>query len=75
MRAIDPALLVCNLFKAGNFQALPMFDGLHVLRGFQQAVVGTGIEPGKAATETLHTQIAALQVGIVDVGDFQFAAW
>ena len=52
-----------------------MLDGLHVLRGFQQAVVGAGVEPGETATEALDIQVAALEVGIVDVGDLQLAAW
>jgi len=54
---------------------LAVLDGLHVLRGFQQAVVGTGVEPGEATAEAFYIEIAALEVGHVDVGDLQFAAW
>jgi len=39
-----------------------------------QAVVGPGVQPGIAATQPLHMQIAALEVHIVDGGDLQFAA-
>ncbi len=52
-----------------------MFDGLHVLRGFQQAVVGTGVEPGEATAEALDVEVAAFEVGHVDVGYLQLAAW
>ncbi|MNC75498.1 hypothetical protein D3C75_1270390 [compost metagenome] len=29
--AIDPLIEISDFFKAGNFQALAMFDGLHIL--------------------------------------------
>ncbi|MNE68304.1 hypothetical protein D3C80_1639570 [compost metagenome] len=66
-------MLISDLFKARHFQTLAVLDGLHVLRGFQQAIVSTGIEPGKAAAEAFDTQVAALQVGVVDVCDFKLA--
>ena len=37
--------------------------------------MGAGVEPGETATEALDIQVAALEVGIVDVGDLQLAAW
>ncbi|MND97207.1 hypothetical protein D3C80_895220 [compost metagenome] len=43
VRLINPALLVCDFFKASDFQALTVLDGLHVLRGFQEAVVGAAL--------------------------------
>ncbi|OIQ75685.1 hypothetical protein GALL_426430 [mine drainage metagenome] len=36
--------------------------------------MGAGIEPGVAASESLHLQAALLQIDAVDVGDLQFAA-
>ncbi|MOA68294.1 hypothetical protein D3C78_1958450 [compost metagenome] len=50
-----------------------MLDGLHVLRGLQQAVMGAGIEPGEAAAKAFDAQVAACEVGIVDVGNFQLS--
>ena len=37
--------------------------------------MGTGVEPGEAAAPALYIQVAALEIGIVDVSDFQLSAW
>ena len=37
--------------------------------------MGAGVEPGETTTEAFNVQIATLEVGIVDVGDLQLAAW
>ncbi len=44
------------------------------LAGFEQAVVRAGVEPGEAAAQHLHVELAALQIDAVDVGDLQLAA-
>ena len=36
--------------------------------------MGAGIQPGVAAAHDLHAELAALQIGAVDVGDLQLAA-
>ncbi|MNX58462.1 hypothetical protein D3C86_893040 [compost metagenome] len=36
--------------------------------------MGAGVEPGESTAEALYMQVATLQVGIVDVGDFQLCA-
>ena len=41
--------------------------------GFSSESWVTGIEPGAAATEPLHPQVAAGQIGAVHVGDLQLA--
>jgi len=36
--------------------------------------VGAGVEPGVAAPHDLHIELAPVQVGLVDSGDFQLAS-
>ena len=36
--------------------------------------MGAGVQPGCASAHDLDPQVAAGQVGLVDVGDFQLAA-
>src|ERR1700722_13996317 len=35
--------------------------------------MSAGVEPGEAAAEHLHEQVAAIKIGAVHVGDFDFA--
>ena len=63
-----------DLLGAGDAHALPLLQDLDEMAGFDQRGVGAGIEPRKAAAEHLDKQIAALEIGAVDVGDLQFAA-
>jgi hypothetical protein len=35
--------------------------------------MGAGVEPGEAAPQHLDEQLAAFEVGAIDVGDFEFA--
>src|SRR3546814_20017306 len=51
-----------------------MLDGLHELRGVDEAVVGAGVEPGIAAAEALHLQLPGLEVAAVEIGNLQLAA-
>lgn len=37
--------------------------------------MGAGIEPSNAAAKELHLQLPHLEVGAIDVGDFEFAAF
>src|SRR3546814_12222713 len=48
----DEALAPGDLLQAGDLQALAMLDGLHELRGVDEAVVGAGVEPGIAAARS-----------------------
>ena len=66
------ALIPC--FDAFYGAALAALDGLYELGGFQQVVVGAGVQPGGTATHQLNVQVALLQVHAVEVGNFQLAA-
>src|SRR3546814_4610954 len=70
----DEALAPGDLLQAGDLQALAMLDGLHELRGVDEAVVGAGVEPGIAAAEALHLQLPGLEVAAVEIGNLQLAA-
>ena len=39
-----------------------------------QAIVGAGVEPCESAAEALHSKITKLEIGLVNVGDLEFAA-
>ncbi|OIQ72078.1 hypothetical protein GALL_462990 [mine drainage metagenome] len=51
-----------------------MLDGLDEIAGFDQALVGAGIEPGIAAAHDLHTELVALEINAVEIGNLQFAS-
>ena len=70
----DPALAEGDFFRAGDLEALALLDGGDELAGFEQAVVGAGVEPGVAAAHDLDVELALFEVEAVEVGDFQFTA-
>ena len=43
------------------------------LAACNKRLVRAGVQPGKAAAEALHPQLAAAQIVAVDVGDLQLA--
>src|SRR3546814_7481391 len=63
-----------HLLGRGDRQALTLFDGAHEIRRVEQRVVRARVEPREAAAERLDAQVAAFEIGAVDVGDLQFAA-
>jgi hypothetical protein len=71
---VDVAEAVGDLLGAGDLEALAVLDGVDEVRGFEQRVVGAGVEPGDAAAEELGAELAAFEVPAVDVGDFELAA-
>jgi hypothetical protein len=72
---IEEAHAPSHFLKTANFETLAVFNCRDEVGGFQKGIVGAGIEPGNAATEELHLQLAHLEVSAVDVGDFEFAAF
>ena len=70
----DPALAEGDFFRASDLEPLALFDGSDELAGFEQAVVGAGVEPGIAAAHDFDVELALFEVAAVEVGDFQFAA-
>ena len=59
-----------DLFEAGNLESLPRLNGLHKNGGLNERLGGARVEPGEAAAETFHAELAAPQVIIVHVRDF-----
>src|SRR5207302_1941736 len=57
-----------------DFQPLPLFHDVDELRGFKQRIMGGGVEPRVAAPEALDVKLAALEVPLVEIGDFELAA-
>ena len=70
---IDEAVAPGDLFGAGNLQALAVLQRGNELAGFEQAVMRAGVQPGVAALHDLDIELAQIQIGLVDGGDFQFA--
>ena len=69
----QPSHLHPDLFRAGDLDALAMFDGADEGRGFVQAVMGTGVELGKTSTQTVDMKLASLEIGVVDRRYLQLA--
>ena len=63
-----------DFLGASDTQALTLLQDLDEMAGFDQRGMRAGIEPGKAAAEHLHIEIAAIEIGLVDVGDLDLAA-
>src|SRR5207244_8331697 len=63
-----------DFFEAGDFEALPVFDRGDVVARLEQRRGRAGIEPGHAAAEQFHVQLAALEVAKIEIGDLQLFA-
>ena len=71
---VEPAIFKRNFFGAGDLDALPVLDGAHEGRRLVQAVGRAGVEPGVSAPKERDLQIAAREIDLVYVGDFELAA-
>ena len=63
-----------DFLRAGNFFALAFFYGPDEASGIQKRGMGAGVEPARAAAEQFHLEIAALEISLVDIRNFKFAA-
>ena len=70
----DEAHAEGDFFEAGDFEALPVFDRGDVVARLEQRRGRAGIEPGHAAAEQFHVQLAALEVAKIEIGDLQLFA-
>src|SRR3546814_18264751 len=52
---------------------LPRLDRFDEGGGFEQGLVGAGIEPGEAATQRLQLQRVGIEIAAIEIGDFQLA--
>ena len=71
---IDEAAVEGDFFDAGDLEVLLVFDGGDVVACFEETGGGTGVEPCDAAAEEADFESAVVEVGVVEVGDFEFAA-
>ena len=53
----QPLLAISNFFQAGYFHPLTLLDGMDKLRGLNQAVVGSRIQPGKTTAQQFNLQV------------------
>ena len=51
-----------------------MFHGLHELAGFEERIVGAGVQPSDATPHETHCEAALAQIAPVQIRYFQFAA-
>ena len=51
LRRVDEALGQGDLLDAGDLEPLAVLDGADKFRGFEQGVVGSGVEPSVAAPQ------------------------
>ncbi|MNR29514.1 hypothetical protein D3C85_1469050 [compost metagenome] len=47
----EPVIVKGDFFQASYFIALPLLDGFNKVSGFQQALMGAGVEPGETTPE------------------------
>ncbi len=69
-----PAVFVGDLLQAGDLESLAGFDRADEVCGVEHAVVRAGVQPGVAALEHFHVELAAPQVFVVHGGDLKLAA-
>ena len=69
----NPTLTEGDALQAGYLQALALLNHFDEGRGLGEAVVRTGIEPGKSAAKGLHAQLAILKEALVHAGNLQLA--
>ncbi|MNG25234.1 hypothetical protein D3C84_1100580 [compost metagenome] len=52
---------------------MTLLDRVHEVTGLKQRVVSPRVQPGKTASEHFYIEGVPLEVGAVNVGDFQLA--
>src|SRR5690606_38932439 len=71
----EPALPPGDLLGTADAQALALLERADEHRGVHERGVGAGVEPGVAAPQELDAERAAREVGSIDVGDLELAAF
>src|SRR5918997_2415370 len=64
---------VGDLFRAGDLEVLPLFDGLDEVGGLLEGLVGPRVQPGHPAAQDLDLELTPLEVSDVDVRYLQLA--
>ena len=72
--AVNEALPPGYFLERGNLEPLPRLNRLHEVSRAEKLFGRARIEPEHAAAEPLDRKLAGAEIGIVHVGDFQFAA-
>src|SRR5688572_3253475 len=70
---VDVSHAISDLFEARHHQTLPFLDALHEVGGMEKRFIGAGVEPRDASPEPLDVQLAAVQIRLVDIGNFQLS--
>ena len=70
----NPAVDVGDFLDGRNLDTLAVFHHLHELTRFDETVHRAGIEPCESTTEELHIQLTHIEVRLVEVRNFEFAA-
>ena len=68
----NPAFAVGDLFQAGDFEPLPLFDRLDEIGCLEERIMGPGVQPGDSPPQRDDRQRLALEVDFVDLRDLQF---
>ena len=69
----DVTEAICNLFRAGNPQTLPLLDRLDKKTRVEKRLMCTGVQPGRAPAHHRHLQGASFQIQPVQVGYLTFS--
>src|SRR5262245_53703640 len=63
-----------HFFDAADLHPLARFDDLYEIRGLNERLGSSRVEPGEAPAALLNPQHAALQVFSIDVRDLELAS-
>ncbi len=71
---VDKPFPECDFLRAAYFDALSPLQGADELACLEQAVGRSSIEPGLTPSHELDAEFAVLEINLVHICDFQFAA-
>ena len=74
LRLCHPFVHQGNFLQTGNLEALAGFDGSDEIGGVQKGFMGARVKPGVSSAEADDAEVAAAEIGVVDVCDLQFAS-
>jgi hypothetical protein len=71
---VDKAAAISDFLGAGDHQALAFFNGLNEVGGLEKQLVCAGVQPGRAAAEDAHIQLAQIEGDANEVGDLKLTS-
>src|SRR5688500_5144508 len=70
----DKALAKSDLFRTSYLETLAVLNRFNEITGLYQAFVSTRVQPCITAAHDFNVELAAFQIGAIDIGNFQLSA-